>query len=220
MKCRHCGFSCTSRGSDMSRKDFHSAIALAVEYEQTVTIGGGEPTLHPLFKEFMQHALWELASVTENYGCPAVSCITNGSNKDIALKMAKLAAMGILAARVSQDQYHDASMVDPAVFKAFEPRKDSISDCRGINGDGGYIQPVGRAKKWGYHPLITCVCDSVFITPKGDVWPCACKAKGTQLGHVSKNPQVVYEHFEGYCAKSDGYKENVLPVLKENFQPA
>jgi MoaA/NifB/PqqE/SkfB family radical SAM enzyme len=48
----------------MSRKDFESAIALAKQYEQTITIGGGEPTLHPHFKEFLFHAVWELSKTS------------------------------------------------------------------------------------------------------------------------------------------------------------
>lgn len=68
MLCRHCGFACTARGHDMSPEHFHKAIALAAEYEQHVTIGGGEPTLHPHCKEFMQHAQWELAHVSESSG--------------------------------------------------------------------------------------------------------------------------------------------------------
>jgi len=205
----------------MSREHFHKAIALAAEYDQCVTIGGGEPTLHPHFKEFMQHAEWELAHVSDSNGCPAVCCITNGSNTKLALQLAKMASLGIISARVSRDQYHDASMVDPKVFAAFVPRKDSISgyqredDCRGINDGNGFIQPVGRAKGWGHHPFRTCVCDSVFIHPKGDVWPCACKVK--KLGHLDDaSIPLVYEHFEGYCAKDERYKEAVESVMKEN----
>lgn len=206
----------------MTREHFHMAIALAANYDQMVTIGGGEPTLHPLFKEFMQHAEWELAHVTSEHGMPAVGVITNGTHTELSLQLAKLASLGVISARVSKDQYHDASMVDPKVYAAFVPRKDTYGhqredDCRGINDGNGYIQPVGRAKSWGYHPLRTCVCDSVFITPKGYVFPCGCKKKA--LGHLDdpNNIPIVYEHFEGYCqSDTEKYAEHVESVMKEN----
>ena len=214
MKCRHCCFACTSRGKDISREDFFRAVALAKEFEQHITIGGGEPTLHPLFREFVMHAVWELADVTDSSGFPAVGMVTNGSNTELALHIAKLAELGVISASVSHDEYHDP--IDERVYRAFEKPKPQYghvdhtkeNDHRGVNGGGNYIIPVGRAKSWGNNPFIKCVCDSVFVFPNGKVYPCGCKK--TCLGHVSGNVALKYEHFDGYCEKGEGYVEHVI----------
>lgn len=95
MTCAHCCFACTSRGKDMSVEDFHAAIQLAKEQAQHVTIGG-EPTLHPRFKEFLMHAVWELAGVGYDMGMTAVHMVTNGSNTELALNIARLAQQGVI----------------------------------------------------------------------------------------------------------------------------
>jgi len=47
MACAHCCFSCTGKGTFMSQEVFDKALEIAKEYNMTVTLGGGEPTLHP-----------------------------------------------------------------------------------------------------------------------------------------------------------------------------
>lgn len=221
MTCNHCCFACTSRGSDMTREDFFAAIRLAKEFDSAVTIGGGEPTLHANFFEFLTHAMVELMDVSDNMGIPAVGIITNGSNTEMALKIAKMAQAGWICGTVSKDQYHDP--IEQRVYDAFNtkinrwgnPSDRDENDHRSINYGGGYIQPAGRAKSWGHHPLRSCICDSVFISPKGKVWPCACKVRGSELGNTiaEASHKIVCEHFEGHCAKSEAYKQTVIPAM-------
>jgi MoaA/NifB/PqqE/SkfB family radical SAM enzyme len=185
-----------------------------------ITIGGGEPTLHSNFFEFLLYSMTELWDVSEETGVPAVGVITNGSNTAMAMKIAKLAKGGLIFGTVSKDEYHDP--IDPIVYEAFDTKKNQWGeranredgDHRSINYGGGFIQPVGRAKSWGNHPFRTCACDSIFITPKGKVWPCACKVRGTELGTIAEaSTKIVSEHFEGYCAKTDDYKNKVIPSM-------
>lgn len=198
----------------MSRQDFESAIAFAKQYEQSITLGGGEPTLHPLFKDFLFHAVWELAAMSESNGGPSVHLVTNGSITETALTIAHLAKQGMITAAVSHDEYHDP--IDPRVYKAFEkPKYDYYDhshnddrDGRSVNGQHLYIIPAGRAKRWGNHPSMKCVCDALFIDPKGNVYPCGCKK--TILGHVSHDIQIKYEYFEGYCEKDKSFIDNVV----------
>lgn len=220
MTCAHCCFACTAKGTDMTRETFQAAIQLAKEQEQHITIGGGEPTLHPLFREFVMHAVWELAELGEHSGMPAVHMVTNGSNTEIALNIASLARQGVITAAVSHDDYHDP--IDERVYRAFEkPKKDYYAqlnsndhDYRSVNGGGGFIIPVGRAKSWGDHPFIKCVCDSPFVTPKGTVYPCGCKK--TALGTLPGSVDIHSEHFEGYCQRDTAkYKENVLDQIAQ-----
>lgn len=51
MFCEHCGFSCTAEGEDMSMEVFERT--LQVFEGSYITIGGGEPTLHPKIFEMV-----------------------------------------------------------------------------------------------------------------------------------------------------------------------
>ena len=206
MKCRHCAFACTSKGKDMSKATFDKALALAAEYGQDIMIGGGEPTLHPHFKDYLLHAMWELGGVTEDMGSPAVSVVTNGSNTEIALRLAKLASVGVISADVSQDQYHDP--IDERVFKAFTPSMTPTgrireNDYRSIRNTSKHISARGRAKEWAEYD--DCGCSSLFVDPQGNVYPCGCKK--TRLGNIhDANFTVDSERFSGECEDS-AYRE-------------
>jgi MoaA/NifB/PqqE/SkfB family radical SAM enzyme len=207
----------------MTKEVFEKSIALAQKFDLHVTLGGGEPTLHPLFKDFLLYAQWELTGNEYDYVGPRVHLVTNGSNTKIALKIAELARMGAISAAVSHDEYHDP--IDPVVYQAFtkpqrdfyHPHNNDDHDYRHINEGKNYIVPVGRAKHWGNHPFIKCICDSVFITPLGDVYPCGCKK--TLLGNVLGEVKIYSEYFQGYCEKTQKkeYKENVLDAIAENL---
>jgi MoaA/NifB/PqqE/SkfB family radical SAM enzyme len=199
----------------MTIEDFHKSIALAKSHSAPLTIGGGEPTLHPLFKEFLFHAMWEMAGTSIELDMPAVHMVTNGSNTNIALTLADLAQRGVIGCHVSHDRYHDP--IDPRVYKAFKVEKEYYSgndswlakprnefDCRGINGEQGYIIPAGRAKGWGNHPSNKCGCDSLFVHPTGKVYPCGCRK--TSLGNISDLSDINPDYFEGNCEKSQAYK--------------
>lgn len=226
MTCRHCCFACTARGTDMTRETFHKAIEMACEHESHITIGGGEPTLHPLFQEFLMHAVWELASQSNSSGMPAVFLVTNGSNEDISVTLAHLAERGVIGCRLSQDQYHDASMVTDRTRAAFRrPKRDHYApanfrdeyDCRDIEQplENFQIQQMGRGKGWGGRSMKDGCCGGLFITPKGTLYPCECK-RGS-LGTVHDPRGVVYEHFSGgYCVQSEGYQTEVVPMMRES----
>src|ERR1035441_1381 len=171
--CAHCCFACTAKGTDMTRETFHKAIALACDHEASITIGGGEPTLHPLFQEFLMYAIWELASQSNSQGSPAVFLVTNGSNMEAAITLAHLAERGVIGCRVSHDQYHDP--IDPRVFAAFKRHDPSPYghqshrdeyDCREIGRtilDRSQVQALGRAKSWGGDKLNHGCCGGLFI---------------------------------------------------------
>ena len=179
MSCNHCSFSCSDRGSDMSAETFRQALELAKREEIPITLGGGEPTLHPQFMEFLWWSIRTVAALTHEIGMPAVGLVTNGSQTDVALELAALARIGVICASVSKDEFHDP--IDAQVFRAFEPAKEP-GDYRRIN-KRHLIVPAGRAKRWGDHPFKRCVCDGPFIIPSGDIYSCGCRIR--QLGHVA-----------------------------------
>ena len=215
MKCKHCGFACTKKGHDMSMETFQKAIFMARDHGTYITIGGGEPTLHPLFKDFVMHAVWELASNSVEAGFPAVALITNGSNTELSLNLAKLSQTGVIWASVSHDEYHDP--IDPRVLSAFTPPASSNNifgysqakieqhDYRGIRDTSENLMPFGRGKKWVKSHQGSCFCDSLLIDPKGEIFPCGCKIKS--IGNIHKVQGLNQVYFEGYCGKSEFLKE-------------
>jgi sulfatase maturation enzyme AslB (radical SAM superfamily) len=209
----------------MTRETFHKAIALASDHESSITIGGGEPTLHPLFQEFLMHAVWELASQSNSQGSPAVFLVTNGSNENIAVTLAHMAERGVIGCRLSQDQYHDASMVTDRVRAAFRrPQRDHYApsnfrdeyDCRDIEKplEHFQVQQMGRGKSWGGKSMKDGCCGGLFCTPRGNLYACECKR--VKLGTVAEPQDVISEHLSsGYCSQSQYYKDEIVPMMQE-----
>ena len=182
MTCQHCCFACNARGRDISESDFKAALRLAKKMDSVVTLGGGEPTLHPMFPQFVQRAIWELADVAYDNGIPAVHMVTNGTNTEVSMTLSRLAQSGIISCALSLDHYHDRDMVDERVQRAFDrPKRDRYSnqddhDYRSINGPQHQLVQAGRAGQG------ECACGDIFVAPTGNVFPCGCK-RG-KIGHV------------------------------------
>ena len=156
MTCAHCGFACTSKGEDMSEKVFNAALKLAEEYGSYVSIGGGEPTVHPKFWQFLINIL---ASDVEG-----VWLATNGKKTKIALKLAKLAKKEIIDCELSQDEYHED--IDYEVVEVFTQMKK-------IRNSTQFNEPISAGRcDWG---VDKCICPTVFIKPNGDIHQCGCE---------------------------------------------
>ena len=54
MKCAHCCFAATRSGAHMELNVFQKALSIAVNRGNSFTIGGGEPTMHPRFFEYLK----------------------------------------------------------------------------------------------------------------------------------------------------------------------
>ncbi len=218
MTCSHCCFSCTAKGVDMTFDSFKKAIAIAVEYNRMITIGGGEPTIHPQFQEFLMYAVWKLASVSVDNDTPAVGLVTNGSTTEIAINLAHLAKTGVIWAMVSNDPYH--APIDPKVFVAFkQPKRDHYNpssrderDHRFIGGATGVISRQGRAKSWGHKNMEDNCFGRLFIHPTGKIYPCVC-LRGC-IGTLDDQRNISRDLFQDYCVSSKEYKTEVLPNLK------
>jgi len=149
MSCDHCGMNCTAQGEDMTFATFKAAI----KHTDMITIGGGEPTIHPDFGNFLLYAIGH---------CDHVHIITNGSMTDTSLALARLSeGSETFGAKLSLDSYHDP--IDPRVIDAF---KGSIRD-----NDENPIM-AGRCD-WGDEDI--CICEGdAFVLPNGDVNQCGC----------------------------------------------
>ncbi len=177
MVCAHCCYSCKAVGVDMSEEIFILACKLAQKLNMHIDLGGGEPTVHPLFWNFVGIAL---QYQSDNYICVA----TNGKRAEDALMLAKLADKRILKAVLSLDKYHEP--IDYDVVSEFESK--AILKYKGIRditrGDSIDPAPFGRAKEWANPKDSRCPANDLFITPDGILWACGCKTK--QYGSVYK----------------------------------
>jgi MoaA/NifB/PqqE/SkfB family radical SAM enzyme len=172
MNCAHC---CGSYGpkkdSHMSKETLHKALALAAEYGQSIFIGGGEPTVHPMFWEFLGIIL----SQDQNLELENMGMVTNGKKTKDALALASLARRGVLSVSLSQDQFHEA--IDYNVIKAFSvtgERRDG--DLRSIRTVRNVIAQ-GRGKNIAGAIKDDCCCEELIVDSKGNLWPCGCKNK-------------------------------------------
>ena len=197
MLCPHCCFSCTSRGTDMSLETFRAALNYD---EESISIGGGEPTLHPLFEHFLILAISKVQHVW---------IATNGKIKEHAMLLYRLAEKGVIEAELSQDQYHEP--IDPEVVEAFnsltcEDGWNRGIGKRGIRNTTAFSDPflAGRAYKlMGGYGRKECACDDTFVHPSGRVTQCGCPRSPT-IGNVYDGYNSVCW---GECYQSQAYKE-------------
>lgn len=174
MTCKHCGFACTAKGEDMSIETFRNALGC----NEHITLGGGEPTLHPLFWQMLGESI---------ACCESVWLATNGSQTTIAIALAKMAKKGVIGCALSQDDYHDE--IDYEVIEAFRRGKRSVKhedrDYREIRDVTGKEIKSGRWKKGKKG----CICEDIIIKPNGDVFGCGCK-DAIRLGNVNTGYEI------------------------------
>ena len=162
MTCAHCCFSCGPRKRNfMTFEVFSKCIEFANQTEDIISIGGGEPTCHPKFWEF----LWE-ALVTYNapYAENRIWMATNGKKTEDALKLLNLSKNNIITAVLSQDIYHED--IDDSVVDGFTAIKAVNEVTR--------MASSGRAKFF-YESEKRCACPDLFVDPKGNVFSCGCR---------------------------------------------
>lgn len=173
MVCRHCCYSCTSTGVDMHRAVFLAACKLARQLDVFIDIGGGEPTLHPLF--------WDFIGIALRYKSDFIVCTTtNGKITDQALALARVAKLKVLRVDLSLDEYHEP--IDYSVVKAFEKSSGSAwnyDDFRGIRDvthDGTMgPAPFGRAAEWASDQDKRCPGNDLSVAPDGVIFACGCR---------------------------------------------
>jgi len=165
----------------MSLETFKAALRLAERRDEYLVIGGGEPTVHPQFLEFLG-----LAIVHDPMPDITPLVITNGKRKQVALRLAQLARNGVVQAELSIDEWHDP--VAEQVVEAFDrPERGyherPVRDLRGIRTVRNIV-PVGRAVTKGVATEAQgCCCENLLVDPEGRLFACGCKT--IQLGTVA-----------------------------------
>jgi organic radical activating enzyme len=171
MHCEHCCSSCTEEGEDMSMEVLKKAIEISSGNQ--ICIGGGEPTLHPRFKEML---LDTIAASDEDV---RMWIAINGSNKELSLLLAKLSCHGVISAALSYDDFHDIELVDDEVLGAFE---NLVLNHKAEIRKATLLRPIGRARVnqesledrgWNFED--GCICPDFSIKPDGRVFQCGCE---------------------------------------------
>jgi MoaA/NifB/PqqE/SkfB family radical SAM enzyme len=184
----------------MSEKVFRAACQM----DEVITIGGGEPTLHPQF--------WKFLAIALAYGSEGVWLATNGSQTETALVLAKMAQRGVLGVALSRDHYHRD--IEPEVVEAFTSKRGfgNDNDRREIRSVRE-IMSAGRGKDIS-GATDKCPCSDAIVKPDGRVVWCGCD-DAPYVGNVLKGhfKSSWEESGRGECYKS--YKENYKQELSE-----
>lgn len=192
MLCAHCCFACTREGSDMTRDTFVKGLVLAQSSGDDITIGGGEPTLHPLFWDFVGLAL-------HHCGYGGLFVATNGTDEKSTESLARLCEREVLGARISRDRYHLEN--DGAKCALSDASLKSLSKHSSIHIadylDWKRVIPIGRGMLYGQAEY--CVCDTVFVEPSGQMWECGCRLRS--YGTVDK-PKRAFRGYERQCTSA------------------
>jgi len=122
-----------------------------------LNLGGGEPTIHPQFWEFLDLA------IASNHS--KVWMATNGKRTKITKKLMDLHVDGVIDMQVSRDAWHDP--INPEIFDLC--REKGISERR-----VHLISDNGSATKNSVWNTRDCHCASCHVDMFGDVTPCAC----------------------------------------------
>ena len=206
MRCAHCCFACTGKGTFMGQEIFDKCLSTAKKFGWDITIGGGEPTLHPKIHEWAMQAALACLDVSLDQDGPAVLVVTNGKKTDAAIKLAQMAHLGIISAEVSQDPWHDE--IDPKVVAEFtrynnpETRYEYSAkrrDYAGVRDVSDGVKGVGRATRDENIDVHDgCACSALFVSPNGDFYGCGCKIK--KIGNILTDtiPQEIFD-IPGEC---------------------
>ena len=223
MTCSHCCFAANARGDDMDGDVYLRALELAARHGDHITLGGGEPTLHKRFFDFLDKAI-----AYYNAGSLDIAplVVTNGK---LVTKARRLLDEYVemddpVWVDLSQDEWHDP--IRPEVVRRFQAfqrmadaRRYSYSGSNSVGGAGirtvQRIMPVGRAAE-ATQGLLTepdgCCCDPPLVDPLGNVFSCGCKTH--LIGNIFED-DVLADFDWSLCHAGGG-----LPVREEaRIQP-
>ena len=139
------------------------SAVLKCEPSALLNIGGGEPTCHPLFWDFMAIALRKRG--------PRIWLATNGKNTEHALVLGEMVRKGEIRAVLSQDKWHEP--ISPLVVEFWKQTRDRHDKPVIRNVGKNDILPISQGRcDWGLD-----VCNGhggPWIMWDGTVKQCGC----------------------------------------------
>lgn len=175
MACDHCCFACNKTdGENMSIRTFLKAVAFSENYTGDITLGGGEPTIHPKF--------WEFFGIAMGSAIESLWLATNGKKKETTIRLANIASHNdFFSVTLSQDDWHDP--INQQVINVFKHNNLEIRNVGAGNYGEGHISNVGSAYENNIGNNDDCTCQSMFVKPDGEIKFCGC-ADSISLGNV------------------------------------
>lgn len=150
---------------------FRKAVAAAIDYDSPMTIGGGEPTLHP--------DLLSMLGIASLVSEEPLFMVTNGTCPEALWRILMQAQdKGSVSVRVSSDFWHDLSILKPWVCRD----ADRLKLWWGEPSDGRRtLVRMGRAKRnWarlmrdcelsGINVQVEEASCTARVSPDGRVW--------------------------------------------------
>lgn len=195
MTCPHCCYSCRpGAGKHMDRHVEAAALAWAETRDcYSLTIGGGEPTLHPRFFEILKQSLerfeyvWMATNGSQTKSMWRLVDILSGSDwenfNDDDFDSA-IIQDGKLTVALSQDRFH--SPIDQRVVQQWRDRAKwhgSHFEVRDVTFRPGSVTAQGRARRSKVADGDHCPCSDLVIRPDGTIRLCGCKGS-PQVGDV------------------------------------
>ncbi|MGD1524239.1 radical SAM protein [Vibrio owensii] len=192
MSCAHCMMNCArnKHGESMSHETYARAIELAVNYDEMIVIGGGEPTIHKNFFDFLDYSLrFQMSGDLQG-----IFVITNGGFTKKALKLLEYTERydpEAFGCQLSLDSFHDP--IDNQVIDAY--KRAGKHFIRSVDEDR--LIYMGSARENNLPTNNTsegCSCEDIFITPEGNLKSCACE-DAEILGNILEMSDEQYDEF-------------------------
>lgn len=188
-----------------------SAIDFISGYDnEMISIGGGEPTLHPRFFDILKQCLWNFSYVwfaTNGSKTKTMfrlaSIIDNEDWQDNEEETIVLEREGHLVVALSQDYFHDPinqRVVD--LWKRQATNRGSGFEIRDVTKSYHGVLNAGRATRTqSYQCENGCVCSDLLIQPDGNIKLCGCRKApiiGNVWGGIEEKWGKVIQDDEGY----------------------
>jgi len=204
MHCAHCCYSCSMRGKHGEFHVIAEAIHFASQFgDEAITIGGGEPTLHPQFFYILEKCLdnfsyvwmatngsqtstmYRLANIINGEDRPDCECTEEEIDNDECTCMDNgIYQEGKLSVALSQDYFHDE--IDIRIVDLWTNKvknRQSGFEIRNVAQSSSGVAAEGRAKKTGSGWSDHCVCNDIVIKPNGKLKLCGC-TKSPVIGDI------------------------------------
>lgn len=185
-----------------------AALQIAHDEKYEITVGGGEPTLHPQFPEILTAARLANTSGT------AITVKTNGTNEKWSLWLARM-DQRVVTAVLSADQFHNLGAVPESVQREFKLLEIARNGGKPIKWRRiTVIANQGRAKDNGLSTrpeLRVCLGSpgaGLHVFPDGRIYGCTCD-DAPFFGRVQGIHNIPSGWLEGECSFTE-INQNLL----------